>query len=244
MSTFILSMNVTGEESRVYDQQAVWSNIAERVHIGELANQTVERSLVDINSFMREAKIAKAEWTGNGKTKGSIPYILTTAWKALLIPLEESGTKRIPWDKLDKAKRDAISQTVRNRVHMVKTCYEAGHALQFFNYTSQKKAPPIDLLTGDLVATGSKAGGTPRKQAVKQAGYWISKALQAEGALVVLQKLDILISGLDQEAIDELDTTAVRDLLIEACVMAKHLSADDATKLKEELTLTEGAKDE
>jgi len=243
-STFVLSMAVTNEDSRVYDQQAVWSNLAERLHIGEMASDTVSRSLVDINSFMRESKIAKAEWTGTGKTKGSIPYILTTAWKALLLPLEESGSKRIPWDKLSKETREAISQTVCNRVHLVKKCYEAGEALQSFNYKTQKSAPAIDLMTGDLVATEGKSGGTPRKQAVKQAGYWFSKGLQAEGALVVLQKLDILISGLDQDAIDALDTTIVRDLLIDACVMAKHLSADDAKKLKEELTLTEGAKDE
>jgi hypothetical protein len=237
-------MAVTGEDVRVYDQQAVWTNIAERYDLGEMASQAVKKSLVDINSFMREAKIAKAEWSGDARVKGSIPYYLTTTWKALALPLEKSGEKRIPWDKLDKATRDSISSVIRNRVSLVKKCYEAGEALQFFNHDSQKKTTPIDLITGEAKQVEGKSGGTPRKQAVKQAGYWISKALQAEGALVVLQKLDLLISGMDQDAIDALDTTIVRDLLIDACVMAKHLSADDATKLKEELTLTEGAKDE
>lgn len=239
-------------QTRVYDRESVWKGIAERFNTGEAASLMVRLALDDINGFMREShENNDSEWGDDARVKGSKAYWLTGIFRSLALPLEASGAKdkdgnikRVPWDKLSKEDKTRISQVIKNRVSLIKKCFLDKEALQFFNHDSQKKAPAIDLMTGDLKSTDGKSGGTPRKQTTKVCGYWVAKALQAEGALVVLQKLDILISGLDQDAIDDFDSTKARDLLIDACVMAKHLSDDDAKALKETLTQTEGSADD
>lgn len=239
-------------QTRVYDRESIWKGIAERFNTGEIASAVVKLALDDINQFMREAhENNDSEWGDDARVRGSKAYWLTGTLRSLKLPLEESGAKdkdgnikRIPWDKLDKETKKRITQNVKNAVSMVKKCFTEKETLQSFNFDSQKKATAIDLMTGELKATDSKSGGTPRKQTTKVCGYWFAKGLQAEGALLVLQKMDILISGLDQDAIDDFDSTKARDLLIDACVMAKHLTADDAKALKETLTQTEGSADD
>ena len=239
-------------QTRVYDRESIWKGIAERFNSGEIASSIVKLALDDINQFMREAhENNDSEWGDDARVRGSKAYWLTGAFRSLALPLEASGAKdkdgnvkRIPWDKLDKETKARISQVIKNRISLIKTTFLNKETLQFFNHESQKKAQAIDLMTGELKATDGKSGGTPRKQTTKACGYWFAKGLQAEGALLVMQKLDILISELDQEAIDDFDSTKARDLLIEACVMAKHLTADDATALKETLTQTEGSADD
>ena len=215
----------------IYDQDKVWSGIADSFAIGsDLAMLTANR-IVEINQGMRSAiEAGDADWGPTAAKKGKAKT-LTSSFRKHYAP-RDAKENPIPYVKWNEEDKKRIDQTVRNAVNMIKTCFTEKEELVSFNFDTQKKAPKVDLMTGELKSTGTGSGAA-RAPTVKTAGYWITKALKSgEGFELVMTKLALIVTNLSEDELEDFDHDHAEAMLLEACRMAGHISQDEINELR------------
>ena len=215
----------------IYEQDKVWSGIADSFATGsDLAMMTANR-IVEINQGMRSAiEAGDTDWGKDARVKGKAKT-LTEGFRKHYAP-RDADKKPIPYAKWSEDDKKTINQTIKNAVSMIKTCFEERIELVAFDYNTQKKAPKVDLMTGELKSTGTGSGAA-RAPTVKTAGYWITKALKSgEGFELVMTKLALIVTNLSEDELEDFDHDHAEAMLLEACRMAGHISQDEINELR------------